>query len=924
MRPTKLTISAFGPYAGETVIPFDEFGQQGLFLITGDTGSGKTTIFDAITYALFGESSGNDRNDSMFRSTYAEVSRPTFVELEFVYGNVKYVVRRSPKQQRPKERGEGTTEQKPSASLKVGENAPITDIKTVNEKLKEILGVDYNQYAQIAMIAQGKFRELLVAPTKQRAEIFRSIFKTWPYLNLQKKLQEDATALYGQLQDKSKSAKQYIDGAMCVENSTHAEALKSAKNKVARNEMPIPEACELIDTILEEDKKQREEKSQEAATLESQIKEVEEQIKSIDKYKDDKKKHDAAEEKKTAMETETRPKLDEALSAAKGHQNEIDSYAKTIAQMEVLMPKYEELTKCLKNIEKCEQGIKSNAKEQEKSEKKCSDLQQLIADQEKEHGSISDTGTEMVKKQGVKETLENKQTQLVSLNISLQQLKGDEAKLPGLQKKAKEAEDRRKEAEDDYNTKYHLFIAEQAGYLAEALEEGMACPVCGSTHHPKLAEKASEAPTRQELDKLKKRVEDLTGEVEKASRAYSNQTTTIDTKKESLKPCISELLGDCPLEDAETKVKEEQTTVGEQIKGLKAELEELEKLKKRKEQLEKELPKNREELREKTKELAELKSTETGLRSSLEGLQSNRDTMKGELSYESEEKAKEALEIKKTAKKQLEEAISKAEKDIQNYERQYAELLGSLKELAENIKVEPQWNKEEKENELQKLKEGKSRLDNYMQTLQTNITLNEGVLTKVGAVYDELRAIETEYRMKKSLSDTANGQVNGKERISLETYVQSAYFERIIQRANRRLLVMSGGQYELRRKKNYSGIAQTGLELNVKDHYNGTERDVRSLSGGESFKASLSLALGLSDEIQETSGGIQLDTMFVDEGFGSLDENSLQQALKALNELTKGNRLIGIISHVAELKNIEKQIVVTKNNQEYSRIEIRV
>ena len=148
--------------------------------------------------------------------------------------------------------------------------------------------------------------------------------------------------------------------------------------------------------------------------------------------------------------------------------------------------------------------------------------------------------------------------------------------------------------------------------------------------------------------------------------------------------------------------------------------------------------------------------------------------------------------------------------------------------------------------------------------------------------------------------------------------------ERIIQRANRRLLVMSGGQYELRRKKNYSGIAQTGLELNVKDHYNGTERDVRSLSGGESFKASLSLALGLSDEIQETSGGIQLDTMFVDEGFGSLDENSLQQALKALNELTKGNRLIGIISHVAELKNIEKQIVVTKNNQEYSRIEIRV
>ena len=174
--------------------------------------------------------------------------------------------------------------------------------------------------------------------------------------------------------------------------------------------------------------------------------------------------------------------------------------------------------------------------------------------------------------------------------------------------------------------------------------------------------------------------------------------------------------------------------------------------------------------------------------------------------------------------------------------------------------------------------------------------------------------------MKKSLSDTANGQLNGKERISLETYVQSAYFERIIQRANTRLMIMSNGQYELRRRTTYSGAAQTGLDLNVLDHYNGTERDVRSLSGGEQFKASLSLALGLSDEIQESAGGIQLDTMFVDEGFGSLDESSLQQALKALNQLTEGDRLIGIISHVAELKKIDRQIIVTKDNQDYSRI----
>lgn len=211
-------------------------------------------------------------------------------------------------------------------------------------------------------------------------------------------------------------------------------------------------------------------------------------------------------------------------------------------------------------------------------------------------------------------------------------------------------------------------------------------------------------------------------------------------------------------------------------------------------------------------------------------------------------------------------------------------------------------------------------MDPAILALNTNNTINKGIIDNVKTTIDALSALEEEYRMKKNLSETANGQLSGKERISLETYVQSAYFERIIQRANTRLMVMSNGQYELRRRTTYSGAAQSGLELNALDHYNGTERDVRSLSGGEQFKASLSLALGLSDEIQESAGGIQLDTMFVDEGFGSLDESSLQQALKALNELTEGNRLIGIISHVADLKKIDRQIIVTKDNMDYSRI----
>jgi exonuclease SbcC len=232
----------------------------------------------------------------------------------------------------------------------------------------------------------------------------------------------------------------------------------------------------------------------------------------------------------------------------------------------------------------------------------------------------------------------------------------------------------------------------------------------------------------------------------------------------------------------------------------------------------------------------------------------------------------------------------------------------------------PNISQEEAEQSITGLKQQKTDKELIIEKLHTNNAINSDVIRNVTLTIKELANIEKEYQMKKSLSDTANGQLSKKEHISLETYVQTAYFDRIIQRANTRLMIMSGGQYELCRRTSFSGSAQTGLELDVVDHYNGTKRDVRSLSGGEQFKASLSLALGLSDEIQTSAGGIQLDTMFVDEGFGSLDENSLQQALKALNELTEGNRLIGIISHVAELKKIDRQIVVTKDNKDFSSI----
>ena len=530
-------------------------------------------------------------------------------------------------------------------------------------------------------------------------------------------------------------------------------------------------------------------------------------------------------------------------------------------------------------------------------------------------------GEEKVRIESRVNTLEEEKGKLTNLKEDIDDYNKEVGKLPGLQLKAKEAEEKRKNASKQYEDKYHLFIAEQAGYLAEELQEDQPCPVCGSTHHPQLAQKAPKAPTKAELETEKEEVERLQKLSEQSASDYSNKVSSLNTTKETLLPRIKELLGDCEFENAITKIESRHEEIKKEKEALNEKVKDWGKLIKRQETLNEELPKDRNKLDELTQKKSNLESAKTGLTTSKKNLENHIEELKKELKYPSEDEAKKALKEKKDKKDELEGAITLAENKMADYRTNLAELNGTIIQLAEQIKVVPNVNVEEATQQKVALEnEKREKVDPAIQALNTNNTINEGIIKNVNRTLSALSALEEEYQMKKTLSDTANGQLTGKERISLETDVQSAYFERIIQRANTRLMVMSNGQYELRRRTTSKGSAQTGLELNALDHYNGTERDIRSLSGGEQFKASLSLALGLSDEIQESAGGIQLDTMFVDEGFGSLDENSLQQALKALNELTEGNRLIGIISHVADLKKIDRQIIVTKDNMDYSRI----
>ena len=925
MRPHKLTISAFGPYAGKTTIDFDNFGKQGLFLITGDTGAGKTTIFDAITYALFGKASGNSRDDSMFRSTYAEPEVPTYVELQFEYGGIQYLVKRSPKQERPKTRGTGFTTQNAEASLQIGNEQPITVLKEVDNKLIEILGVGFSQYSQIAMIAQGQFRELLLAETKKRAEIFRSIFKTGGYINLQKKLQEDASALYGQVQDKRKSAEQYVKGAVCLKDNEHADELQIAIEKVKKNEMTISDIIELIHTILTEEEQQKQNLENDCEKLKGQIESIGKQLGDVKQYNLNKENHTKAVAERDRREQDVKPDLDRRLAEAEDRQPEIDALAREITQIKLVMHKYAKLTQCEKDIQKNSQDIEDNDVKTKKAEEDFAKLEESIRKKEEELSSIQghDPVAEKVKVDAKLENLKNESGNLTALSADLQAYNNGLTSLSALQKEVKEAEDKREKAVEEYERKYHLFIAEQAGYLAEALQEGEPCPVCGSTHHPQLAEKAPEAPTKKELEELEKKAKKLKDAVNQAVTKHSNKETELATTKNALLPRITQLLGECPFEVAIQKIEERQGNIRTENETLSECLNKLNQSIQRRNTLEEELPLHRKRLEELNTEKSNLSNEKTRLKTQKELLEKTKNDFKKELSFATEIDAKNELNKKNNRKKELEDNIDKAKKDKEKYDNDLAELTGRINQLKQQIEQVPHVDVEEATAQKVALEEEEKAKRDIITSLSTNNTINNSIINNVNTTLSELSALEKEYQMKKSLSDTANGTLAGKERINLETYVQTAYFDRIIQRANTRLMVMSAGQYELRRRTTFSGAAQTGLELNVLDHYNGTERDVHSLSGGEQFKASLSLALGLSDEVQASAGGIQLDTMFVDEGFGSLDESSLQQALKALNELTEGDRLIGIISHVADLKKIDRQIIVSKNSQNYSTIDYK-
>ena len=919
MRPLKLTLSAFGPYAGKTDFDFDKLGTGGLYLITGDTGAGKTTIFDAITYALYGDPSGNNRDVSMFRSKYADLETPTFVKLTFKYKDNEYVVKRNPEYERASQRGSGVTKQTAGVELTLPDKKVLTKTKEVDTAIKNIMGIDKNQFCQIAMIAQGDFLKLLLAPTKERIEIFRHIFKTKLYSDLQNKLKQEASSLDNNCLQIRQSITQYIAGINCDESSLHCVQVSKAKN----NELPIDECISLLENLLAEDSQSEEKTAEKILNIEKQADTIKlniQQGESISRAKL------LLEQTQALLEKLSSEKI--TLAAALDEENkrsvEIEKLTKDSATISAQLPEYDELSQKLSALAKNISLIEQNNLTLNKAKADIDTLKSQIESLNAESKTLEKCGEQKIILENNILSLNDRLSKLQQLLQSMEALKKNHEEHKKAVQIYKEKQTNFDALDTSYKAGHKLYLDAQAGILAENLEENMPCPVCGSLSHPKKASKPVDVPTKEELDALQNRLSAANKEVELASQAACQLKGSINEKMESTLTSIKELLGDINMNSATDIAKENISELQAKIKSITKDIEQLSKNISRKDSIEKILPQSTKRLEELQDSTNTISNTVTTYTSENKAIEERIADLKSKLIFSSKLEADAKIKSNNDTVLKIQNAIELASKRLNECNEKLASATATKAELSKQLEGKEEINLDNEKIKLNELEGNIRRLRAYKEEIHSRIVNNQSNYKNINLKSDELIEAEKQYTIVKSLSDTANGNITGKDKIMLETYIQMHYFDRIISRANARLVIMTGGQYDLvRRKEAASKMGQSGLDLDVIDHYNGTERSVKSLSGGESFKASLALALGLSDEIQSSAGGIQLDTMFIDEGFGSLDEDSLSQAMNALASLASSNKLIGIISHVGELKQkIDKQIVVKKDKTGGSRAEI--
>jgi len=1037
MKPLKIVMSAFCPYAGRAELDLAAFGGQGLFLITGDTGAGKTTIFDAVAFALFGEASGSTRTTDTLRSDFAEPSTETYVELTFQHKNKTYIIKRNPRYERPKKSGDGLTIVNSNATLQLPDGSSITGYREVTAKIEELLGINYRQFKQIAMIAQGEFLQLLLADSRERGDIFRHVFNTDLYRAVQQLLKNSEREAKKRCESMEQSILQYISGIACPDNE-QGRVLSAMISKAtihnAKDILAELQALIAADTTVRDSLEQRADKlEKELGVKIAEITQAQDINKDFDELENARERQKALAERqgeinarkkalqdaKMALmvypleasyvrEQEAEQKLAQSISdlenkieiqvkeldtaqaayqAEQEKEAEREKLASQIGELTKMLPRYDVYELLEKELEELTGKQAAVCEKLELLQQQKADLLERKNSLNQELELLDDIETKVLRcKQEAKE-LKDVQDSLLALKDSLVRLDKLRFESTSLEQQKADAKESLHAVNIVYMEKEAAFFCEQAGLMAIKLQDGEPCPVCGSTVHPNKAVLAVDAPSEAELNELKQKNDLARRHWQEASEKSAAKLAEVELAQKQLLddagrcfPGIEQsalqeqlpVLFETALEENRQRIKENE----KQDLQIKEQASRKNQLKEDLDSLERSIQVNEEEKVQKEQEKNSIYSDIASKRGELNALKSSLENM-GRQEVEASievwtrnlnslkdafRQAEEAfhtiknkLEANKTllsdwkekrsntiqAKQQALQAYSKklsecAFPDEKAYhmalrtETEISELEDSIKQHENDVQAvehELRWLSQKTENkrkqDLEQLEAAKEKLEQEkrmtnedIQKLRARLVINEPIEKALGRAILNADAYQQEYLLLSNLSKTANGELVGKQKLAFEQYVQASYFNQILMAANKRLKLMTNSRFELLRREGAADLrSQTGLEIDVLDYYTGRIRSVKSLSGGESFKASLSLALGLSDVIQSYAGGVEIDMLFIDEGFGALDTESLEQAVQTLVGLAAGNRLVGIISHVSELKErIDRQVVIRKAN----------
>ncbi len=1029
MRPHVLTMSAFGPYADVQTVDFDKLGNKGLFLITGDTGAGKTTIFDAITYALYGKMSG-DRDGGYLRSHFASLGTKTYVKLTFEHNGKEYAVTREPPQERIKQRGEGTTVSKNTDVVLEGDGIrTITGVNEANRKIIEILGIGYDQWKQTVMLAQGKFVELLTERTDKRADTFRKLFSTDSIDRFQDMLKDmsvkyershddaenklvtsmeriempDDSPLKAEAEQKKGSvfAQEIIelcdkqcesDEHLISEKNAELNELESKKTELVEKRAKAENLNKDIDALSGNLAKKEELvlKLSEMESLNKECGTVDDAVKNVKPLSEKVSDADSAVRKALSSKEEAEKRcenadseLSEALlskQSAESKGSEYDGYVAKVTLLNDSRSTYEEIDALTSKLNADEKELSEYVSDCGRIEKELSEINEKTIGYRKFLNETEGIDGKYASLSAEKKSI-NDDTTVKSAGNLVKRWRNDTSDSDNTKNRLAVVLTELKNVSTEKAEKEFRYNMAQAGILASKLNEGVPCPVCGSVHHVKLAELQTDTPTKEEIDALSERETELISSKAAFETEFSNTKSRVSEEWENIVGILSgKGLNPVDIDDAESIIKDLEVKAKSRLKEIDVLLSDLkQKIDERRrinDELNNKIDAERNRLEGKLREATskrdgkdvEVKAAKASLDDKRKGLkfgslseldaevnslQIKADAIKDEIE-KATSRYNEAENARSAAKGALQNAVKQLEDNVTAHNDAKTHLSEALAErnLTEeqcNVLLSKESQLDEMrrryndyvsdlrvvDNEIERLSavSGKEKTD--LSSLTANI---DEMQKKIDAVRqssslvsnrlsNNRRTIEDITKAKKEadrinseckdiidLKKAVLGETGSKQ--TFEAYVQSLYFRRVLAYANTRLQTMSGGRYLMDIREESDGNSKIGLGIDVTDRLTGVTRSAGTLSGGESFKAALSLALGLSDAVQHMSGGVKIDTLFVDEGFGTLDAKSLDQAMDVLHQLSDGNILIGIISHVDALKNeIERKVIVTNSDE---------